>query len=502
MKEPPVFELIQHLDRAEKGYFNKFSKMLGKGDNYLILFNILSDMDRYDKEVVIKKLRKRKKNIANLSVSLHHLYHLILKSLRLFHEKNYYKIQINGILSEVEILLGKNLRKQAIKLLDKAEQLAISHQLLPTLLEIQKIQITQKVATVKTNLLGEIKQSYNTIEKTAKIFTEELQYRKLHHFAFTCYRINSQDADHNHSQTLRFIAEHPFMESTSISEDSSFYSRYYRNSTKSTEALIYANREAAHLYYKNILKIWEEHPAMIKAEPILYRNNLSNYLINAIFIKKIDNFDSIIKKLEQIPTRFLNDQIELFQSKIYLEQLYHLNNKDLDNAYVLISKHTYNIEKYASKMNFSRLVIIRYNFLITCFLLGKFQEALTWNNIILNHKNADPKKDIRLFCRIMELILHYELGHYDLMDSLFTSIWRKRKAESSFFHYTEMILSHFKKLIKIPSLIEKNRQYELFYQDLDQLRKDKPESIGIEELSIWVKAKKENKSIKDIYKEK
>jgi len=485
------------MDRVEKGYFVKFAKMLGKGNNHITLFSILSDMDSFDKDILLKKLKRKKLHISNLNVTLHHLYQFTLKSLRLFHEKNYYKIQIHNLISEAEILIGKNLKSQALKILRKAETISKELNSYTTLIEIQKIKAVLLVATSKTQLIEGIQESYSDIEHSLDILEEEIYFRKLNHLTFGCFRINKMDAQHQHKNILDYVTNNPRLNSKEI--PNCFYAQSYKENTLGLKESIYTNKEKVNIHYKKRIAIWNDSPTMIKAEPLIYRNIISNYLVNAIFIKNVNDFDEQMKNLENIPTRFENDKIELFQSKIYLEQLYYLNYRKLEQAYQLIEENKLLLEKYNSKMNFSRLTIIQYNFLIICFLKEKHNEAIIWLNKILYEKKAEPRKNVRLFCRIMELILHYELDNYDLLDSLITSVWRKRKSDDSFYEYSESILRHIKALAKANSKSEKQKLSKEFLEILNEFQQQSPVPTGIEELIFWTVSNIEQISIEEAY---
>lgn len=495
-KKPAVYELILHMDRAEKGYFIKFANMLGKGSNYATIFGILSEMEQYDKETLLLKMKKKQVHTTNLNVTLHHLYAVVVKSLRLYHEKNYPRIQLGNFMSEAEVLIGKNLKEQAVKVLQKAEDWAVSHHMFGSVIEIQKSIAIQKMALTRKGLMEEVEKQYEKIEKNIEGLKQEIKARRLHHISLALYRINDLDARHCYKSQMQELNKMEI--NNDVIDLHSFYPYYYTLGTATNRALIDNERLSAHIYYQKLIIIWERHPKMLKAYPINYLNCISNYLVNAIFIKKVEDFEGQIHKLENIPTRFLNDKIELFQSKLYLQQLHYLNNNQLDKAYQLISINEKKLNKYAPRMNFSRLTTIQYNYLLICFLLGKNQEGILWLNQILYERKAEPRKNVRLFCRIMELVLHYELENYDLVESLIRSVWRIRKVDVSFQSYAECILQHFKIIIK-SSMHQLDQNYRQFKKDLSEFIIQSPKPVGAEELTIWLEAKINKMNIVEAY---
>ncbi len=488
------------MDRNEKGYFNKFMKMLGKGSTYITLFQILARMEQFDKEAFLKKAIKRGIPESNINTLLHHLYHHTLRSLRVFHEKNYYKIQINNLLAEAEVLLGKNLRVHALKLLDKAEKMAKTSQYYTALIEIQKIRIVQLVALSKTELLELVKTAYSEVEESINTLSEELKYRELNHLTLICYRNIRKKDNNKYAETLRLVSDHDFL--TPQEEPISFYSKYYKENIKSTEARIYNDRKAAQLFYDNIIKIWQSHPEMIKAEPMLYLINLSNYLNNSLLLGNVDDFQNELKKIDDIPTRFLSDKIELFQMKVYLEQVYFYKYKKIDAAYFNMIKNSKEYKKNKNYMTPTQLITIQSNYLQFCFLKEKYNEGLDWILEILERKKTTFKQHIIPFCKTLQIIFHFELKNIRLLESLISSIEREQlKKGSPSIPHTECVVNFIKNLLKANSkkdVIFCSQQYLLALKVAEQ---NSPNIPVLEVLKIWGLSNLENKSMGEIFKE-
>jgi hypothetical protein len=58
------------------------------------------------------------------------------------------------------------------------------------------------------------------------------------------------------------------------------------------------------------------------------------------------------------------------------------------------------------------------------FSSGDNSRAIDYLNDIINYKAGNLREDIQCYARILHLIAHYELGHYNLLDYLVKSVYR------------------------------------------------------------------------------
>ena len=119
-----LFQLIKSLDKAEKRNFRLFVKRLESNKNplFIRLFDILDKMDILDEGTLSRKLHEV--SPANLINIKRHLYTQIITSLRLIHNKKEIRLQVRELIDYAEILYGKGLYLQALKILDKAKSIA------------------------------------------------------------------------------------------------------------------------------------------------------------------------------------------------------------------------------------------------------------------------------------------------------------------------------------------------------------------------------------------
>ncbi len=119
-----LFQLIHSLEKAEKRHFKLYIKRSSSNEDLKIiqLFDAIDKLEEYDEKQLLKKLKNiEKPQLANLKA---HLYKQILGSLRLLKINENIDIQLNEQLDYARILYNKGLKIQALKITEKAKQIA------------------------------------------------------------------------------------------------------------------------------------------------------------------------------------------------------------------------------------------------------------------------------------------------------------------------------------------------------------------------------------------
>ncbi|MBK8043490.1 MAG: hypothetical protein IPK21_13035 [Haliscomenobacter sp.] len=118
--------MVQSLTKAEKRNFRLYARRIqGESDaKFMQLFDLLEKQKEFHEEALLRKMKGASKSqFSNLK---RHLYQHILTSLRLLEMGKREEIQVREWMDYADILYGKGLYLQALKLLSKAKTLAIS----------------------------------------------------------------------------------------------------------------------------------------------------------------------------------------------------------------------------------------------------------------------------------------------------------------------------------------------------------------------------------------
>lgn len=484
------------MNGQERGYFVKFARIQGAQSNYLQLFKMLCDHPHFNYQQ-LKNTHPSAPYLTNFPQHQTYLYKMILKSLIAYSEKNNIDIQIHTMLSELAVLETKGLVKQSAFKLNQLKKKIHKHHKYALLIELQKKEAIQLVAKREENLLEKTQKIYSSIFNLLEKLEEELIYRKLNHEMLLCYRQGASSDPHFFSDLLKSVSNHPLMKKEPDSE--SFYARYNKYKILSIEALIYGDLKIAYINYKKILLLWEAHPDLLKANPRIYKINISNFLGNAVLMRQTEDFEHYIQVMESLKSKNRKDEIETFQNVVYFRILFFLNKNLLQEGKVYIQSIKQQLIHWADQLNHARAVTIYYNTLTLHFLLEDFETAQDWASIILEERNKEIRNDVKRFARILNLIIHYELQHDRLFESQYNSIKRQLTKKHS---YEEQILHFFKKLMDcVPGKAKANLLKD-FEATLQNYTASEPRPLSIDELLIWLEARRRKISLQKVYAEK
>src|SRR6476661_423150 len=123
-----LYQLIHSLEKSEKRHFKLYIKRSSSNDNLKIVqvFDAIDKLKEYDERILLKKLPEiQKTQLSNLKA---HLYKQILASLRLLKSAESIDLQLNEQFDYAHILYKKGLFHQSLRILERAKEMARTHQ--------------------------------------------------------------------------------------------------------------------------------------------------------------------------------------------------------------------------------------------------------------------------------------------------------------------------------------------------------------------------------------
>ena len=133
----------------------------------------------------------------------------------------------------------------------------------------------------------------------------------------------------------------------------------------------------------------------------------------------------------------------------------------------------------------------------------QYQKSLKWINELINNNYGNVRMDLQCMSRIMNIVIHYELGNHDFISSLvrstkrfLTKVERKFKVETSFLKFAN-------KNLQDPYDLDLKPAFEKEIEELTVLTKEPFEKRAIEyfDLISWLKTKTENRTMEDVMSE-
>ncbi len=192
----------------------------------------------------------------------------------------------------------------------------------------------------------------------------------------------------------------------------------------------------------------------------------------------------------------------IFITSYTLETDLYIKTGRFDKITGIIKELENGLKKASDTIYLSYKMSVWYNIAYLYFGMGEYKKALPWLSKIINLEETSIRKDIQSFARLMNLIIHYELGDMDILNYIVKSIDRFLHKGQSLFTFETMMLEFIRKLAKRTNKKEVN---ELFFELKDQLielEKNPQENIFSDYFDFisWVESKITHTSFEEAYK--
>lgn len=503
-----IHELIQSLSKSEKRYFKILSSRhtIGEQNNYIRLFDFIESQQKYDEEALFKHF-KNESFLNKFSITKNRLYEAIMKSLDAYHSSSSIDASIYRLLHGAEILYKKSLYKHCKKQLLSAERLAKKHDRYGLLVEINN----RYKKLIET-------EGYHNIETKAleKMYSDDLNYiSKLNHYADLWklkselfLLLNNKGKARTKEELSKYnkLTDQITKESTEAAQ--SFDSIYLTNHIYS--ASYFASNEIEksleHLYI--IIEQYKAKPIRIKQEPNVYFSTLSN----VIYIEsKLGNYKAAIdhlKELKSFPRTYKIDlnrdlEIKLFSSVNSIELSLLIYQGKYSEAAELAEPIGKGLSTYSSKISPLRKAYLSFKVAVAHFSLGNYHKALEWINSILNDGKLDQKEDLNSFVQIVDLLIHLELNHQDLLPYAIKNTQRFLKSRNRSYKFETIFLKYLNKIAKSTDKFEEHQLLEKVLVEIEEIKNDDFEKTALEyfDFESWIHSKLKNKPMPQIRKE-
>lgn len=421
-----LFQLMKSLEKSEKRHFKLYIKRSsGKEDLKIIrLFDALDKMDNYDEKVLIKKLTGvTKSQLANLKT---HLYKQLLAALRLLKTTTIIDLQLSEHLDHARVLYYKGLKQQALKLLEKAKELAKANhkynylaQVISLEKKVETLHITRSTPDRAELLSQEAINISQHIDRVVHLSNLALQLYSW--YVRNGHARNKEDEESVKNYFSKSIPPNP----ETISD---FYELLYLYQSYCWYAFIRQDFLMYYRYSRKWIGLYDREPAMIKTETGHYIKGMHN-LLNAHFdLRNFEKFTTTLKQFEQFSKTTgagLHDNFRIHTS-IYINSARlngHLMRGSFKEGLELVPGIQAKLDEYALYVDGHRILVFNYKIATLYFGAGKYSIAIDYLQKIINGPGG-LRNDLQCYARLLHLIAHYELGNDSIIESLTKSVYR------------------------------------------------------------------------------
>jgi len=478
MKTPSkeLFKLIKSLTKTEKRYFTKLSEnhRNNKPNQYYQLFKVIDNQHVYEEKLV-------KSELANLGIVEHftalkfQLTERILESLHLFHQKQSVNESIKKELGFVRILTAKSHFSIAQKRLNKAKKLIYEYDL---------IEFQPEYFRLKRYLIN--RQFYKNIseEDLENLYQEEKkaiqQLENLSNFENLNAVIQKNHYQKVHSN--HFNIENYNQNKLLINQDSpnNFSSKILQLQALATFNFMQGKTKIAYQHNLDFINLLENSGNRIYLYSNQYISVLSNILIDNLVLQQYEVLEKGIEKLRNIAAqKAFQKQIPNLNSRVFrqtylLEMNFLIATKQFERAVLLIPNIENGIQKHQKNIGLHHEITFQYLMAYASFGNQKFNDVLTYLNQILNQK-AKVVTEIFEFANLLNLITHFTLKNYDLLETLIPSTRRVLRKKRDLYQTEEVLFTYLKKHINTINKKDKFKLQQDFQLKIKQLKQEKSE---------------------------
>ncbi len=501
-----LFDIIKSLSPEEEKQFNLLSSLQQGDKNYIKLYNYIKNQDNYD-ETDVKNHFKDEVFVHHFASEKNQLLHHILKSLRFHRQETSASAKIDEEIKNIQLLFNKSLYKQARKQLSIIKKQAHDYELFYSLLEIvelEKVLIDMEAHFGDINyktldeLIEEENDLFNRIENYAAY---ELQLAKLNVLSSKLMIARSKEDVREISDILK--ANKQFSSKEGFLSNKSKIIFLFINGVSN---MLLNEMNKAHESLSELIIELENKPEIISEIPYYYIVAHGNLVRCCIFKKQYNDGLAMIDKLKSLALNEMfkatDIQITIFTQSYITEMILYSYIGQYDKAIDIIPNVIKGLDKYESKINNEELVRIYHTMSMVYFGIGEYNKALHWLNKIINTNYEDLRQDIIKISKLINLIVHFELGNDDLLSYIYKSSVRFFNQQEKQYKFETLFLDYFKKIALSKRDSKQKETYIKFKEELKNVFNDKYEKNALEYFNFyaWLDSKIHNISFAEAVK--
>lgn len=447
-----LHSLIHSLSSEEKRHFKIFAShhIFGGGNKYTRLFDTIQSQKIYN-EAALKLKFGHNPGSSKFKVMKIYLTEIVLKSLGFFHSEKTVRNVLSLQLQKIEVLFNKAQYELCGKLISKALILAQIHEYFLIQIDILQWKIrllqTKSASGVQKGELSEaslkLKDALSKEENlllcqgfwnvlNMKISEKGWQWR------------NGSEIENEYKP---LITHEVF---TTESCTLSIKAKILRSVTLSAYHYLAGDLKSHKKENMILFRIFTAHPQMKISEMEYYILCLDNIVYNFLrrgVYREVDRCIALFNTL-QPQSVFLNCKIAV---STHLPRLIILNSSKQTKAAIdLIPDIAKLLHKFKSSISKRDVLYFYYNFSCAYFKAGKYKESLVCLSEILNDPEAMMLPDISANTRLLNLLVHYELGNFDLLPYLLRSTFRFLMQNNRMYQFEKIALTFIRKLTEVP----------------------------------------------------
>lgn len=496
-----LFDLIKSLSGAEKRYFKLFiNSKDARSNKYVRLFDAIDAQTAFDEEALMKTVYSDETlETRKYSELKAYLYDLIIKCLQSYDEKSSVDYRLKNTLLGVRTLFKRSHFEDCADLLKKAKKTALDYEDFNTLVEI--LEWEKRIAYTRTDIafldreLERIKmEEYSYLEQLTNISA----YRNIFFNILVSIR---KDVSRNARQReeLTALMHDPLMESETQARSWMARVLFYR--IQSIYHFSMSDFGAFYRSSKQLIKLLEHNKLRLAEDVSEYISALNNHIISCGRLGKIDEVRQTLNKLSKVKPITSDDAVKIHRQYYMNKFRLCISTGEFEEGMKELQRHLKEVEK------FDKQQFIKSNFYFQYFCIyfgaGNFEQALNSLNDWMALSESVERKDLQSLARILNLMIHYELGNTMLLDSLLRSTYRYLKKANRFSEFEQKMMNFIREAGKPHSKKEMRQILENLKQDFENLSRQPSYGVfDLFDIIAWLESKISGKPFAEVVKER
>jgi hypothetical protein len=352
-------------------------------------------------------------------------------------------------LQNLKLLYEKGLMSTVEKQLPKLKEFCYEYEQFPRLLELLTFELTFNNTQIKTS-----KPVYAERQRILQVLTNITHLNQIYGELMEM-ATNSGHENGKQNDRIELLMRSPILKEEALcGEKDELYALWnvffvYHYVTKNFAESYQAKRKQFELYRNN--------NTFVRTRPKTYLLMLGNLVSLAYNIPDVAEFEFAYKEMLNA-----HDKVQGFEGlKFEQRSSFGLLLLKLKKNYGKLNEHVKyieeNLKKHAGDITMVREMDIYFNVAVAFFRNKNFGEALKWLNKILNHDRAEERQQVHRYARQLELLVHYELKNFELLDYKITNTQRYLSKRNLGDEFDKVLLHGFRHLIKAKDKTEKKK---------------------------------------------
>jgi hypothetical protein len=504
-----LYELINSLSSSEKRYFNIFvatkatSKEFGKVNKYIQLFQLIETQSVYDEEAIKQAIYPNQTiESRKFSALKHYLYELILKSLQVYDEKTSVDFKLKSMLNNVRVLVKRSLYDHCDDILDKIKKLAYQYDNFIVVLEALKWK--KQIAYSQSNIrfLNAELQTIN--EEESQLIHKITEFRNYQTLFFQFLIHLKRDALTRSEDNLAVLNDLIQRSALQKEQFPDFYAAqvlFYR-----IHGIYHSSTRSYDDYYQTnlaLIQLMEQEANFLKEDPSVYISVITNQIFSCGMLRKYEEVSQNLTKLKSIQPITNDDKYKIFLHYYLNKMILCTENGAFKEGVQLIEERELESRQFPkAKSLFGINYCLVYSYLY--FGAKRYDEALQWLNQLLDHSDNLQREDLQSVARILQIIIHYELGNTLFLEYLLRSTYRYLSKRNRLYAFEQRIIKFIKKSRNINTRNALQEEFIKLRADF-QIMLDNPAESSILryfDFISWLDSKIEGKSFEAVVQHK